>query len=129
LLEYIDALSLHGASSLPALASVTSLTFAATSSSASSSVLYASSSYPGALLVFTRHPTTGSLTLLQTVLGVRDSLAGAMGIAVAADGLSLLVAAYVSGAVSEYTRSPASGSLSFSDSIHDGEVFTPQTKQ
>ena len=82
--------------------------------------------------MFTHDPSSGLLTLMQTVADLApeqispmgfplDTLNGAKGMVLADAGNALLVAAHSSSAVVEFTRDNATGTLQFSDSVRDGE--------
>eukprot|EP00961_Rhodomonas_salina_P025877 349676-Rhodomonas_salina.1 len=90
------------------------------------SCLYATSAFPGDVLVFTRDGTTGSLTKLQSVLDdapdqVVGALLGARNMLLSPGGGELYVAAYVDAAVAEFNRSFVDGRLEFLDRLKDGE--------
>src|SRR5207245_3652366 len=78
--------------------------------------LYAASSSNNAVAAFTRDPSTGMLTLVQTVqdntAGV-DGLAGATALAVSPDGAHVYVAGKLDDAIAVFSRDASTGTLSF----------------
>jgi MYXO-CTERM domain-containing protein len=80
----------------------------------------------GALLVYGRNPATGALTWIETHrdgnAGV-DGLAGATSVAVTADGTRVYATGFDDDALAVFTRSPATGQLTFVDVAKDqGQV-------
>ena len=76
--------------------------------------LYVAAFGDNATLTFAVNATTGALVLAQTLRdgeGGVDGIAGAAGVAVSPDGLSVLVAGYLDNAVAMFARDPAGGGL------------------
>ncbi len=75
------------------------------------------------LSIYSRDAVTGSLTfqsLLRDEEGGIDSLNGAQGVSVSADGKNVYVAAYYDSALTVFDRNVATGALSLADVFKDG---------
>jgi len=101
--------------------------------------LYALAEFPGAIHVFARNASSGSLEWIQTVtedisssVKLIDSLSGATSLAISSDNSSVFVSSCSDSAVSEFDRSVQSGTLEYVDRIRAGERivsefnFTPR---
>ena len=94
--------------------------------------LYGVSSLSAALHRFSRDVSTGVVTLVETIYDgtthggiVVDGLAGASGITISPNGLSIYVASYTDQAVAAFSRNPANGEVTFVDRIKNGQrVFS-----
>jgi uncharacterized repeat protein (TIGR01451 family) len=86
--------------------------------------LYVAAANSNAVTVFDRHPATGALTFLETLVdgvGGVDGLAGASSVAVSFDGEWVYATGENDDAIVVFDRNPATGGLAFAQSKVDGD--------
>ena len=97
--------------------------------SADGANVYVTSSGGDAVTTFTRDPATGSLSQLGCIANggangcddpAKDSMAGARGVAVSADGKNVYATGQTDNSVTTFTRDPATGGLSQAGCVANG---------
>jgi len=91
--------------------------------SPSGSHLYAAGQLDDGVAVFSRNPSTGSLTFVEMLkdgVGAVDGLDGANSVTVTPDGSHVYAAGHFDDAVAVFSRNPSTGSLTFVEVQRDG---------
>jgi len=85
--------------------------------------VYVASQYSSAVAAFRRDATTGALAFVEAERNGRNGvtgMAGAVALAITADGAHVYVAGRSSNAVAAFSRNPADGTLAFVEAVVDG---------